>query len=417
MKPRESSDQNSYTKEWRAKKLGELADFAGGSQPAKRHFQYEQATGFVRLIQIRDFKTDKYATYVPKNLVTKFCDSEDTMIGRYGPPVFQIYRGIEGAYNVALIRATPKDGILKDYLYYFLCQDVLFNLIDRLSRRTSGQTGVDMVALRRYPVLLPPEDTQKIIVTILSTWDQGIDRLERLISAKEQRKRALMQQLLTGKRRYPEFIKLEKVRKTRFGTRPQDWSDARVGDFADQSGERNGEIQDIPVLSCTKHDGLVESLKYFGKRIFSEDTSNYKVVRRDEFAYATNHIEEGSIGVLDFLDTGLVSPMYTVFSTNDTVRVPFLIALFKTELYRHIFEVHTNASVNRRGSLRWNEFKKLHVALPSIEEQDKIVGILDSCDRELSKRRDQLESLRQQKKGLMQKLLTGELRVPINASK
>jgi len=66
------------------------------------------------------------------------------MIGRYGPPIFQILRGLEGAYNVALLKAEPSPKVTKDYLYYFLKQRTLFNFIERLSQRTAGQSGVDM---------------------------------------------------------------------------------------------------------------------------------------------------------------------------------------------------------------------------------------------------------------------------------
>ena len=56
--------------------------------------------GYIRLIQIRDYKSDDYAVYIPENSTKKFCTEDDIMIGRYGPPVFQILRGISGAYNV-----------------------------------------------------------------------------------------------------------------------------------------------------------------------------------------------------------------------------------------------------------------------------------------------------------------------------
>ena len=115
-------------------------------------------------------------------------------------------------------------------------------------------------------------------------------------------------------------------------------------------------------------------MSYFGKRVFSADTSGYKVVRRGQFAYATNHIEEGSIGLLEDADAGLVSPMYTVFEAEpNRVHARFLFALFKTEFYRHIFEINTNASVNRRGSLRWSQFKTIRVALPTIEELASLI--------------------------------------------
>ena len=66
------------------------------------------------------------------------------MIGRYGPPIFQILRGIEGAYNVALMKAIPHESVIKDYLYYTLKREDLFKYIELLSQRSSGQTGIDL---------------------------------------------------------------------------------------------------------------------------------------------------------------------------------------------------------------------------------------------------------------------------------
>lgn len=155
--------------------LGEICDFVGGSQPPKKVFSHEKLEGYVRLIQIRDYKTDNYITYIPKISTSKFCDENDIMIGRYGPPIFQILRGIKGAYNVALMKAIPNAKVLNDYLYYFLRQDLLFKYIDALSPRTGGQTGVDVPMLRQYPVLLPNIEYQRKVSGILKAIDSKIE--------------------------------------------------------------------------------------------------------------------------------------------------------------------------------------------------------------------------------------------------
>ena len=148
--------------------------------------------------------------------------------------------------------------------------------------------------------------------------------------------------------------------------------------------ERNTQRDKLTVLSCSKHLGFVESSEYFGKQIFSADTSNYKIIRRGCFGYPSNHIEEGSIGLLLKHDIGIVSPIYTVFKCNESVVPEFLYALFKTDTYRHIFSISTNASVDRRGSLRWREFSLIQVPNPSKEEQQAIVEVLEAADNEIN---------------------------------
>ncbi len=156
---------------WPVVELGSVVSFIGGSQPPKSTFKYELEDGYVRLLQIRDYKSDDNLTFIPKDSTKKFCSKDDVMSGRYGPPVFQILRGLEGAYNVALMKAQPSEKVDRDYLFYFLKQEKLFRLIDRLSQRTAGQSGVDMEALKAYPMILPPLDEQKRIAGILDKAD------------------------------------------------------------------------------------------------------------------------------------------------------------------------------------------------------------------------------------------------------
>jgi type I restriction enzyme S subunit len=141
------------------KTVADVIEFTGGSQPDKKYFEYEPSEDNIRLIQIRDYKTDNYITYIPKSMAKKFCDADDIMIGRYGPPIFQILKGIEGAYNVALMKATPKMGN-KEFVRYFLMQDCLFDYLDGLSQRTAGQSGIEMPALKAYPFPYPPIELQ-----------------------------------------------------------------------------------------------------------------------------------------------------------------------------------------------------------------------------------------------------------------
>ena len=271
--------------------------------------------------------------------------------------------------------------------------------------------GVNRNDIHRLLVVLPPLSEQRSIADILSTWDRAIDLTAQLIAAKQQRKRGLMQHLLTGKRRFKRFVCSEAMQNTEIGSIPSDWRYVNIGDISHHVSERNTAGLNLPVLSCTKYDGLVDSLSYFGKQIFSDDTSTYKVVHRRQFAYATNHIEEGSIGYQDLYDEALISPMYTVFETGSTVDDRYLYALLKTETYRQIFERSTSASVDRRGSLRWNEFSRIKVPLPLIPEQEAIAEVLATCDRELALLKRKVALLKKQKQGLMQQLLTGKVRV------
>ena len=185
--------------DWKPCRVGEVVSFSGGSQPPRSTFIFKPRDSYTRLIQIRDYKTDAYETYIPAELAKKTCTKHDVMIGRYGPPIFQILRGIEGAYNVALIKATPSEEIDREFFYYFIKSDDLFKLMEMLSQRSSGQTGVELPALRQYPLALPSMKEQRLIATVLSDMDAEIAALETRLAKTQAIKQGMMQELLTGR--------------------------------------------------------------------------------------------------------------------------------------------------------------------------------------------------------------------------
>ena len=154
---------------WAFLRLQSFVSFVGGNQPPKSTFEYKQTPNNIRLIQIRDYKSDKFKTFIPKDKAKRFCNATDVMIGRYGPPIFQILRGLEGAYNVALMKAIPDFNIMfNDYLYYLLQDRELLLMLEGLSDRTCGQDGINMYELNRYIVGIPPIAEQKRIVELLN---------------------------------------------------------------------------------------------------------------------------------------------------------------------------------------------------------------------------------------------------------
>src|SRR5687767_4839165 len=112
---------------------------------------------------------------------------------------------------------------------------------------------------------------------------------------------------------------------------PRGWSRVRLGDVTIEQNTRVGNACALTVLSSTKHRGLIPSDEYFKRPVHSHDLRNYKIVERDWFAYATNHLSEGSIGLQQDYEAALVSPIYTVFSTRDDVYPQYLIRLLKSD--------------------------------------------------------------------------------------
>lgn len=300
------------------------------------------------------------------------------------------------------------------WLSYWLAANSTRSTLSKLATGTSGSMkniGKDQLLSLSVPV--PPLAEQSRIAQILFTWDQAIATLEQLVEASMQQRLLLSQQILTGKVCLANFPTTGRKQKTPYGDLPVEWAYRRIGEVAAEVSKKQGDGEPHPVLSCTKHKGLVDSLAYFNKQVFSADTSTYKVVPRGCFVYATNHIDEGSIGYQNLYDFGLVSPMYTVFRAEDDVDDAYLFALLKTEHYRQIFASATNASVDRRGSLRWKDFRNLKIPLPPKDEQRAIANVLARASEEVDLLQAQLDLLREEKSALMSQLLTGKRRVKL----
>ena len=159
---------------WEVKTLGDVSDFKGGSQPPKSQFISEPCEGYIRMLQIRDFKSDARAVYIPNSKKTNVCGVDDIMIGRYGTSVGQIHRGKAGAYNVALIRTIPNlDMIDRNFFYYFLTSSLFQKPLAEVSVR-GAQNGFSKPDIAPFPVPLPPLDEQKRIVALLDEAFAGI---------------------------------------------------------------------------------------------------------------------------------------------------------------------------------------------------------------------------------------------------
>ena len=388
--------------EWEIKSIGDIGEIITGSTPK---ITYDFIDKVQHLwVSPADMGNKKYIRDTVKKLnnssfnKTRILPKGSILVTCIGSTIGKIgIAGDELSTNQQINSIVCSERYNNEYIYYVI--DYNFN---NYMRFISSQAVpiINKTTFSKFKIQIPRIEEQEKIAEILSTWDLAIEKQEQLIEMKKEFKKGLMQRLLSGEVRFKEFT--------------DKWKPLMIKDIANSISELNKADEELIVLSCTKYDGLVESLKYFGKQMFSDDTSKYKKIWKNDFAYATNHIEEGSIGVQRICDVGLVSPMYTVFRVDDEiVDIDYLFYLLKTERYISIYKSRMCASVDRRGSLRWPEFSKIKLILPSIEEQKRITEVLKSADKEIELLEKELEALKLQKKDLMQRLLTGEVRVKV----
>ena len=160
---------------WKTVKLGDVCDFQGGSQPPKKEFVFEPQHGYIRFLQIRDFKSDKNVTFIPMSKKNRLCNTDDILIGRYGASVGQILRGLEGAYNVALMKTIPNVKMIsKGWLYSYLNSPLFQKPLMEVSSR-SAQNGFSKDDISGFELPLPPLAEQQRIVAKLDAAFAEID--------------------------------------------------------------------------------------------------------------------------------------------------------------------------------------------------------------------------------------------------
>lgn len=295
----------------------------------------------------------------------------------------------------------PAKGSDTGFLFYALQHKDITPYISSSTR--SKLTRAELV---RIKLAMPEQlEHQRAIAEVLRDVDDLIATLERLIVKKQAVKQGTMQQLLTSRVRLNGFS--------------SSWARRRIEDLLIPRIERymGAGVHEAPeVLSCTKHEGFVRSLEYFKNQVFSRNLAGYRIIRRGDIGYPANHVEEGSIGVQEAFDVALVSPIYVVMQPRTSIDTYFLQRQLKLESFRQEFARITNASVNRRGSLRWPQFSQIEVGLPDKEEQHAISRVIRDMETEIQTLERRLVKTKAMKQGLMQQLITGETRLPVKGA-
>jgi type I restriction enzyme S subunit len=264
------------------------------------------------------------------------------------------------------------------------------------SKQSTNLASINSTQLRQFPTLLPPLPEQRKIAEILSTWDEALEKLDALIEVKERSKKALMQQLLTGRCRLKGFS--------------QPWLTTKLGALFTERVEQGR--ADLPLLSITADRGIVPREDVAKRDSSSEDKSKYLRIAPGDIGYNTMRMWQG-VSALSALE-GIVSPAYTICTPTDQIDGRFAAHFFKLRHMVHLFHRYSQGLVEDTLNLKFPSFALIEVTIPSdLEEQKRIAAILDTADQELLLIRNQRTTLDQQKRGLMQRLLTGKVRVAV----
>ncbi|MEQ5796271.1 restriction endonuclease subunit S [Paracoccus sp. NFXS7] len=389
---------------WDIKPLGSICDVKGGKRLPKGRFLTSKKTPFpyIRVSDMRDGYVDTSdIRYVPEDIAPSISrytiSSNDLFISVAGTlgVVGRVSQELDGANLTENADKLTNICVNKEFLLAVLQSPLVQKSIEN-DKTSNAQPKLALERIRSFNIPVPPLPEQRKIAEVLSTWNRAIEMAEALLVTARAQKRALMQSLLTGKRRFPEF-------------EGQEWRAVRLGDIFRERTDRGDDS--LPLLAITGGRGVIPQSETDRRDTSREDKSSYKQIHPGDIGYNSMRMWQG-VSALSTL-AGLVSPAYTIVISGPEILPEFAKHLFKLPQKIHLFRRYSQGLTSDTWNLKFKQFADVPSCIPSVKEQKKIADVLNDSDMEIKDLEDQVEKLRTEKKALMQQLLTGKRRVQV----
>lgn len=398
-------------KDWEVKRLRDIADIGSGGTPPKSHSEYWGGTiPWITTSLLNKPYIDSAEVYITEeglnNSSAKMLNAGVLLMAMYGQgqtrgKVAKLQ--INASTNQACAYINVNMGLV-DYVHQYLIAH--YENIRKVSN-DGNQKNLSLGLISNIQILFPPVHEQRLILDILSLWDTAIEKQSELIEKLKLRKRALMQQLLTGQKRLPGFS--------------GEWKEIKLGDIGfaysglvnkNKDDFENGNAKYIPYTNVFSNNKI--DIDDLGQVQIMLSERQEQVKRGDIFFTVSSETPE-EVGMASVLLNEVHNTYLNSFCFGyrlydfETVIPQYVSYLFRGYAFRkEMFKI-------AQGSTRYNiskaEVMKMRITLPSIEEQNVIVYVLAKADKEIELAKEKLASLQSQKQGLMQQLLTGKKRI------
>ncbi|EOT1545782.1 restriction endonuclease subunit S [Citrobacter freundii] len=321
------------------------------------------------------------------------------------------YRGENVVLGKSASYINIKDSVNLDFIYYILSSSKTQAFYESELTGTTIR-NLSIKSIKSTEILTPPLPEQKKIAQILSTWDKAISVTENLLANSQQQKKALKQQLLTGKKR------LLDDNGTRFS---EIWELHALSKlFQRVTTKNNGKSTNVVTISG--QHGLIKQEDFFKKTVASDTLDGYFLLKKGQFAYNksySNGYPMGAIKRLNRYPEGVVTTLYICFelSTPKESYGDYWEHYFESGLLNNSLSqiAHEGGRAHGLLNVKPSDFFSLKVPVPGFEEQQKIAAVLSAADAEISTLEKKLACLKDEKRALMQQLLTGKRRVKVDA--
>lgn len=391
--------------EWDVASIGSLCvTFSGGTPSRSSPEHFVGSIPWIKSGELNQREIYRTEEYISEQGLThssaRLVEPGTNLIALYGATAGVAARSrIRAAINQAVLAVVPKiDDLDPNFLHY-----VLLTFREQVGRLVQGaQPNLNAELVRQQQIALPPLREQQGISAILGTWDHALDRVENLLVAKKQFKRALMQRLLTGKVRYSEFGR-------------EGWKTYRLSGLLERIF-RPVTLQDdvaLDLISIRRRSGGLFFRGSFTAREFK--TRDLNRIEADDFIVSKRQVTHGALAMVRQPFAGMhVSNEYVIFRCKapEKLHMAFFDWLSRSRRMWHLAYLASNGVHIEKLIFDPTDFLREKIALPpTLREQQRIVELLEASDTETRLLEKELNTLKTQKQGLMQKLLTGKVRI------
>lgn len=404
--------------EWEVKRLGEIGIFYGGGTPSKSIDEYWH--GDIPWISSADLiENDIYWCNINRFITLEAVRNSSTQI------IPQNSILIVTRVGVGKVAVAPCDlCVSQDYICLqnsgmntiFLAYEIMQRMKNIVSQiQGTSIKGISINEVKKIQLPLPPLAEQEKIAEILSTWDKAIEKQTQLIQKLELLKKGLMQQLLTGKKRLPGFT--------------DEWKKVKLGEVTtflscntfsrEQMNNVCGNWKNVHYGDIlVKYSSIVDISRDKDSIPYVNDTIEYSpkdYVASGDIVMADTAEDEMVGRACEFTNVGeekIISGLHTILIRPIILFAPIFLGYYlnSREYHKQILSIMQGIKVY---SITKEALKNTTIKYPDIQEQTAIANILSSCDEEIRLAQDKLAAMKEQKKGLMQVLLTGKRRVKV----
>jgi type I restriction enzyme S subunit len=362
-----------------------------------------------RYIRITDISEDgelldeNKVSITPEYAENYLLDFGNFFFARTGATVGKTYLHTKDSGNYAfagyLIRFIPDENILMGVFLKNYTKTDTYHYWVKTIVHAGAQPNINADEYGTLPLPLPPLPEQKKIAEILTAWGEAIEEIRKLIDAKRRQKKALMQQLLSGRKRFK-------------GVSRDDWQVSSLGKLVEPISRPIPKPQK-PYLSIgirSHGKGTFQKIVEFPEKVFMDTL--YRVEPEDLIVNIT-FAWEGAVAIATEQDSGgLVSHRFPTYRLKEKeMNIDFFRNLIQTKKFVFDLGLISPGGAGRNRVLNQKDFLKLKVSVPSLETQTEIASILKAADDEIGLLERYLDALKRQKTGLIQKLMTGEVRI------